>query len=245
MGADKLALLALCSLLIAILVSNVAWLARPSRLIRWLTPPLRVLYCLGLPLAVLWRGALVSEMGIPTTYGGAGGAEQVLYLLGLAPADELLRTLHGVALGLAGLLGLVVLWVWYVRLPTVTLDERPAVHGWDALREALLLQAHWAFYRGVVLTQVPARAPAAWIALLLIVIPWTLDPQRRHDVLAPRGYLVVQDWICALLTVLVVHATGRLWLLIVLHTLWLWVGGRTRARVSPPLSQPLPAAGPD
>lgn len=243
MGRDKLALLALCTLSIHILAANVAWLARPSRLIRWLTPLLRVLYYLGIPLAVLWRGALISQMGIPTTVASAGGTEQIFHLLGLAPAAELLHTLHGLALGLAGLLGLIVIWIWYARLSPAGPDERPPAPWWDALREALFLQVHWAFYRGVVLHWVPGRLHAALPALVLIVLPWVLDPRRRRDLLTRRGYRIVQDWVCALLTAFVVQATGSLWLLIVLHTLWLWVGSRTLARFSPPVLQPLPSAG--
>jgi hypothetical protein len=40
----------------------------------------------------------------------------------------------------------------------------------------------------------------------------------------------VQDGVCALFTGYLSLSSPALWLLVVMHTLWLWVGGRVRAR---------------
>jgi hypothetical protein len=131
---------------------------------------------------------------------------------------------------------LVAVWVWYVRKVLATsnlrFDVSPAVPWWEALRQALLAQFLWAFYRGFALLLVPNRAQAALSALALISIPLALHPQRRRDLLSSRGYRVVEEWLLALLTVLVSLATRQLWFTIAMHTLWVWVGRRALAHLS-------------
>jgi hypothetical protein len=92
------------------------------------------------------------------------------------------------------------------------------------------MQMHWAFYRGAVATLTRDRTAIHFASLGLVALSWVLSPQRRHDLFTARGYLVVQDWMCALLATFVLLSIQALWLLIVLHALWLWVGGRALAR---------------
>jgi hypothetical protein len=106
------------------------------------------------------------------------------------------------------------------------------VSWWEALRQALLAQFLWAFYRGYALLLLPNRAQAAMLALALISIPLALHPQHRRDLFSVRGYRVVGEWLLALLTVLVSLATDQLWFLVVMHTLWVWIGGRLLAHLS-------------
>jgi len=256
-GRDKLALLVLCTLAISVLAAHVRERLRRSPaaqrgtrgqtwVARWGSESLRLLFCLGIPLGVLARGALVREMGVPTTLVGeaqAGDAvpawtwiRRVLAWLELTDAASLARLSVGLAVGAGACALLVAVWVWYVRKVLATsnlrFDVSPAVPWWEALRQALLAQFLWAFYRGFARLLVPNRAQAALLALALISIPLALHPQHRRDLLSSRGYRVVEEWLLALLTVLVSLATHQLWFLIAMHTLWVWVGRRALAHLS-------------
>ena len=257
LGRDKLALLVLCTLSISVLAAQVRWRLRRSPILqrgilgrtwagRWLLESLRLFFCVGIPLAVLDRGALVREMGLPLTLVGETQAEdavpawtwisRVLAWLELTEAPSLSRLGAGLAVGVGALVALVAVWVWYARTVLASADFRfeawPGVSWWDAVRQALLAQFLWAFYRGFSLLLVPERAQAALLALALISIPWALHPRHRRDLLSTSGYRVVQEWLFALFTVLVSLSTNQLWFLIVMHTLWVWVSGRLLAHLS-------------
>ncbi len=267
LGRDKVALLVLCMLAISVLSAQLDWrLGRagvrrgPVSVLgrswfgRWTGQTLRLFYYVGIPLAVLWRGALVREMGIPTTYVGLAQVGRwdgtaVLSLLGMAEAGDALHFVRGAAVGGGTLCALVVLWVWYARtiLCTAELgpsDPLPAVSWWEALRGALFLQLLWALYRGFATVLIANPVYAAFASLALVLIPWVLDPRRWHDLFTPRGYLVVQDWVFALLTVFVFLTVQTLWFLILVHALWRWVSGRVLAHLSVSHSQGAPATGP-
>lgn len=232
LGRDKLSLLVLCSVAMHILGTNLAWWLSPGRSLfgRLAVQVLRALYCLGIPAAVLWRGALVAEMGIPTTYAGEGVLG--LQVLGLSGAQDLLRLGQGILLTAGGIVLLVALWTWYARVAPSQPHSVTPMPWWVALREALFLQVHWAFYRGVAATYTPDPVYVALASLILIGVPWVLDPRRRYDLLTPKGYLVVQDGLCALFTAVLSLSVSALWLLIAAHALWLWVGGRALARAA-------------
>ena len=259
LGRDKLALLVLCTLSIAVLASYVSWRLRdseaPRRGIprrtwvgRWLVECLRLFFCVGIPLGVLARGALVREMGLPVTLVGPAGLvfndaaltwpwiTRGLAWLEVTDVQSLAQLGTGLALGMGALGALVAVWVWYARAvlspANLAFEGPPRVAWWDALRQALSAQFLWAFYRGFALFLVPDRAQAALLGLALISIPWALDPQHWHDLLFTRGYRVVLEWMLALLTVLVSLATHQLWFLIGMHTLWVWVSGRLLAHLS-------------
>jgi hypothetical protein len=276
LGRDKVALLVLCMLATYVLSAQLDWRwrrsaagpsnARPgvarhgavsalgrSWFGRWASQTLRLFYYVGIPLVVLWRGALVREMGIPTTFVGLAPVESwdgmvVLSLLGMAETDDVLQFVRGLVVGGGSLCALVVLWVWYAR--TILRRVAPGrcepllpVPWWEALREALFLQLLWALYRGFATVLIPNRVYAAFASLALVSIPWLLDPRRWHTLFTLRGYLVVQDWLIALLTVFVSLTTPSLWFLILVHTLWRWVGGRVLAHLSVSHVQGAPAIG--
>jgi hypothetical protein len=230
---DKLALLVLCAASIHILGANLSWRLQLDHTWwgRALVQILRLAYFVGIPGAVLWRGALVSQMGIPTTYAGGTDIPFSLHLLGLTKPEDMLTIGSGLVWGSGALVLAIATWIWYARAVPAARLPMP---WWAVLREALLMQLHWAFYRsfaGLLLAD-PVRA--AFAGLSLIALCWTLDPRRRHELFTPRGYLVAQDWMCALFTVIISLQVNALWLTIALHALWLWVGGRVLARFSIP-----------
>ena len=132
---------------------------------------------------------------------------------------------------------LLVVWAWYVRVVLEQFGSREAVivstlPFWVALREALYLQLLWALYRGVTAMLTGDRLWAAFISLALIAFSWALDPRRRLDLLSARGYLVVQDWLCALFTALLSLTVQVLWFLVVMHTVWMWFSGQVLAHLA-------------
>jgi len=252
---DKLLLLLLCTLSISVLAARLHW--RMGRLSgrggartwvgRLWTECLQLFFCTGIPLGVIWRGALVREMGFPTTLVGPAGlpssdgvawsqVTRLLAWLELADAQGLVQLGTGLAVGLGALAVLVVVWLWYARTvlgPVGLASAVPsAVPGWDALRQAVLAQFLWAFYRGFALSVVPDRTLAALLALALISIPWAVYPQHWHDLFSTRGHLVVRRWLLALFTVVVSLTINQLWFLILVHTLWVWVSDRLLAYLS-------------
>lgn len=232
LGRDKLALLLLTSISTYALATNWAWQIGlgKSPFGRWATQFFRLLYYLGVPSAVLWRGGLVSQMGIPTTYAGQNAPMLAMHLLGLDQARDMLLVGKGLVLGTGALCLLVAVWIWYARTePGVSAQDRQ-MPWWIAMREAVFMQFHWAFYRGFVATLTPDRTVVAFASVALVAFSWLWSPQRRHDLFTPRGYLVVQDWMCALFTAFVSLTIQALWLLILMHVLWLWVGGKVLSR---------------
>jgi hypothetical protein len=231
LGRDKLALLLLCSLSTYAVATNLIYRLRlKSWLGRWLVQFFRLAYYVGIPCAVLWRGGLVSQMGIPTTFAAQEVSVLAMRLLGLGQARDMLLVVRGLMLGAGALCLLVVVWIWYARTVSGELDPDVRVSWWIALREAVFMQLFWAFYRGFVATLTSDRTVIAFGGLALVAFAWLWSPRRRQDLFTPRGYLVVQDWMCALFTAFMSLTVQALWLLIVVHVLWLWVGGRVLSR---------------
>jgi hypothetical protein len=190
------------------------------------------MYYLGIPVAVLWRGALLSQVGLPSTYSGDQLGEAVLRALSVAGMQDARLIGSGITIGVGTLCLLAAVWVWYARTVTRGQSGLANVPWWVALREASYLQAMWAFYRGVVSAWDADRMQVALISLALVTAAWLLDPQRRHDLFAPRGYLVVLEWVCALFTAAISTVLPVLWVLILMHALWIWVSGRLLMRLS-------------
>jgi hypothetical protein len=255
LGRDKLILLVLCMLSLSVLSAHVR--RTPKTLgasqgrgwaRQWLGVCWRLCLSLGIPLGVLMRGALVREMGVPVTLieplgstatdGGAIGPWLVrgLAWMELSDVQGVVRLGAGLAAGIVALLVLSAVWVWYARAVLasegLTFDVLPSVPWWAVLWQAFLAQIPWAFYRGFALSIVPDRAQAALLGLTLISLPWALDPQHRRDLFTPRGYRVVLEWLLALSTVLVSLVANKLWLLVVMHGLWVWTSGRLLAHLS-------------
>ena len=167
---------------------------------------------------MLWRGALdgaiYREMGIATTY--VGRWHSGLLLLGLGEPEHVLDLGVGMAIGGAMLGLLLVVWAWYVRVVLEPSGARatvivPAVPFGVALREALYLQLLWALYRGVAAMLSGDRLWAVFISLALIAFSWALDP---------------------LFTALLSLTVQALWLLVAMHTLWMWFSGQALAHLA-------------
>ena len=249
---QKLALLVFCMVGIYVRSAQLAWrmrfanvgggllaTVRHSWLGRGSVQFLRLSYHVGVPLIVLWRGALdgaiYREMGIATTY--VGRWHSGLLLLGLGEPEHVLDLGVGMAIGGAMLGLLLVVWAWYVRVVLEPSGARatvivPAVPFGVALREALYLQLLWALYRGVAAMLSGDRLWAVFISLALIAFSWALDPRRRRDLFSARGVLVVQDWLFALFTALLSLTVQALWLLVAMHTLWMWFSGQALAHLA-------------
>jgi hypothetical protein len=245
LGRDKLALIVLCTLVLYGLATHLAWrllfLGTGRKLVvavasswagRWLVQGLRLLYYAGIPLAVLLRGPYVSQMGVPTTYVRDWDGDAVLRLLSIAGVRDVRHLWGAIWIGLGGLCLLVAIEIWTLRtVPGLgnALSPSPA---WTVVREAVFLQMLWALYRSLASTLVPRPLHAAFLSLALISLAWLLNPRRRHDLFTARGYAVVRDWLLALMTVLAAPRVGSLWLLMLMHALWLWASDRVWTRFS-------------
>ena len=233
LAREKLTLLVLCMLSTHVLAANLAWRLRLRRSAwgRALIQLVRVSFCVGIPAAVLWRGVLVSALGVPTTYVEESALELALQLLGVGEPEGLLAVGKGVAIA-GGLLAIqIALWVWYARTAPLTPEAEASLSWWAALGEAFLLQVYWAFLRGVAALYTTDPAYVTLAGFVLAVLPWPFDPRRRSQLMQARGYRVVQDYLAALCTAVLVFSADVLWLLIAAHALGLWVGGRVVARL--------------
>jgi hypothetical protein len=230
---DKLTLLVLCMLSMQVLAANLAFRLRLRRS-AWgqaLTQLIRACFYLGIPAAVLWRGALVSALGVPTTYVEESALELALQLLGVGEPEGLLAVGRGVAVA-SGLLVLqIVLWVWYARTAPLAPEAEASLSWWAALGEASMFQVYWALLRGVAALYTTDPLYVTLAGFVLAVLPWPMDPWRRRQLMQARGYRVVQDYLAALCTAVLVFSADVLWLLIAAHALGLWVGGRVVARL--------------
>ena len=246
LGRDKLALLVACTLAIHALATNLVWrlfYAGSGRGLvlrlggswigRSMAQIARLLYYVGVPLAVLWRGDH-AQMGVPSTLSGVRGGDAVLHLLGLSQAQDLIHVGVGLGMGAGALCVLVALWVWYARAVPDAVGGcetrfvgapplRPTVPWWQALREALFLQPFWAFYRSFGATLTSDAVYVAFLGLALVALSWLLDPLRRNGLRsASRGYAIARDWAVALFTAFVAMRVHALWVLILMHSAWLW-----------------------
>ena len=230
---EKLTLLVLCMLGMQVLAAGLAFRLRLRRSAwgRALVHLIRACFYLGIPAAVLWRGALVPSLGVPATYVEDSPIELGLQLLGIGEPEGLLAAWRGVAIA-GGLFALqIALWVWYARTALLAPDGQAALSWWAALGEALLAQVYWAFLRGVAALYTADPVYVATAGLALAVAPWLLDPWRQRQLTEARGYRVVQGYLAALCTAVLVTSVDVLWLLILTHALGLWVGGRVVARL--------------
>ena len=199
-------------------------------------------------------GALFAEAGIPTTWIVSGGVLWYQRVL-----DELLNVQDigmAAAIWIGGACLFVAMWVWYARRWTQPPRwTQPVSAGgvvgqpitwWQALREGLFLQVLWAFYRGAISMHIAdspwwnltARGDStiyvAFLVLALVSVSWLLNPLRRETAGDPsRSYQVVRDWILILLTTCTVMYVRPLWLLVLMHWMWLWTSDRILKAAAP------------
>lgn len=246
LGRAKIALLVLCTLTIYVVTSHLTWrLSQPEigrKVVVWIGHSwlgrsigqgLRLLYYAGIPLAVLWRGSLVRQMGIPTTYVGQWDSSTILHVLSLSGAQDVVHLGTGLLVGGGALAALTVVWIWYVRTSPSPQLLQPLVPWWVAVREAALLQLLWAFYRGFAALLTSDGVYVALVSLALIALSWLLSPWRRYYLYTvSRAYAVVQDWMLALFTAFASISGQPLWLLFVVHAVGIWVSGRVLTRLA-------------
>ena len=223
------------SLLVAFLVSWIGWAIRhlegrprawydqwqrwPGR--PWVSHTLRLMYAVGVPTAaLLWRGALkASALGLqpfPWQHNDLLTAlpsnwedwlRDALWALGLGAGVSILLYQAQATLRRAGM-----------TLPTLRKD------GAASLREAVIHEAHWAFYREplLLLWETPL---GAWAGLLLVLLEAVCNPARWRDLRSPATSrsLLLRAALGVTSTILFLQ-TQNLWLAILSHTLldWLW-----------------------
>jgi hypothetical protein len=247
LGREKLALLLFCTLVGYVLTANLVWRlffapqgaswrgsiplsTRWPWIWEWVIQGGRLIYYVGVPYVVFARGALVQPAGIPTTWVGSGS--NVLWRL--YASDETLAYIGtAAAMWIGGVCLFVAVWIWYARVNAGDVESR-AIPWWQALREAVFLQMLWAFYRGVISAQTTNAIYITFVVMILISVSWFLSPLRQEDINNPsRGYGVVRDWMLALLTAAAATSVRSLWLLVMMHWMWLWTSDRVLQLVTP------------
>ncbi len=236
------------SLAVYVLAAHLTWAARWLALggHGWLAALLRVPWLPGLVQIIRFAYyllvpylALVSGVLTPRS-------------LGLAWPDSpiILRQTAIAAAGLAALLALT--WAHYARNGR---PPRAGAGGWPAetpalaapfgwaivLREAVFLQAHWAFYRAACAVLLPVKDLGTWLGLVLILFEGYLNPQIRQDLRCPgRGEPILLAAQIAVGTTVLFVTGGSTWLTLAWHaalalTIPWWVR-RLQLRASPPAS---------
>ncbi len=238
-GADKLALIAVCSVAIYVLSSHLAWrlfvLGAGRRFVvavgrswlgEWLEQGMRLLYYVGIPAVAVWRAQAMQLLGVPPTW-VSDGQSAFLHLVGLAGAAGVASIDTALLMWLGGLFLFVAVWVWYVRVGADHCGQVDAMPLWKALREALFCQTLWAFYRGVASTQSENAIYISFTGLALVVLAWGSSPLRRRDVLrSTTAYRVARDGLLLLFTVFATLSISSLALLVTMHGMWLWASDR-------------------
>ncbi|MBN1583816.1 MAG: hypothetical protein JXA89_24125 [Anaerolineae bacterium] len=236
---EKLALLVLCMIVGYVLSTNLVWRlfylsksgvsgersTRWSWIGIWVKQVGRLLYYVGVPCIVFARGALLYQAGIPMTWVARSNSVPWYQLV----ANEMLN-LESIGMAAAVWIGGVCLfsavWIWYARVGAGGV-KRQSIALWQAFREALFFQMLWAFYRGVISMILSNPAIVAFVVVALVSVSWLLSPLRRKssgDLAC--GYQTVRDWILALLTACAAPGIRLLWLLVLMHWLWLWTSDR-------------------
>lgn len=210
-------------------------------------------------------GALFAEAGIPTTWIVHGGGTQP-HGGGTQPqsvpwqqlvVDEMFQVDDvgaAAAIWVGGACLFVAVWIWYAwvsstaKWDSITVNasgmQGSSIAWWQALREALFLQTLWAFYRGSIAMHIAdssrwdSAATVAFLVLALVSVSWLLSPLRRQAARDPaRGYQVGRDWMLALLTICTAMTIRSLWLLVLMHWMWLWTGDRVLKRAASPYAE--------
>ena len=206
----------------------------------WLMQALRIIYAVGLPAAALFGYRALSARGLGLKPLPAPDIEHLLGTLDLPTWTDWARDL-GVTIGIAAFFWLVVLAGDRAarRWATVALPQR--TNGCLAiLREAVIHQAHWAFYREpFVFTWGPAVGP--WLAALLILVQVLINPlfwERRRAPGAPAGRPPLIRAGIFVASTLVFLQTQNLWMALLLDLL---VGRLAPSHQPDPATAPPPA----
>ena len=202
------------SLLLYALGSVVAWTLSPSP--RWpalrtfVGGPLRFLYFVGFPYAALLRGTVT------------------LSALGLIGVAEAQHVRLGVAVTVAGVLA-VGLWWAYLQRALHQVDGSyqaqellvPTSSRWDwvfPLIEGGYREAHWAFYRALLVLLLRDPYAGAFLALALSLAETLADPATRYGLRTVAGAAdFARTAGLAVLSTLLFVVTGTSWLGVAAH----------------------------
>ncbi len=210
----------------------------------WLMQALRIIYAVGLPAAALFGYRALSARGLGLKPLPAPGIEHLLGTLDLPTWTDWMRDL-GVTIAIAAGFWLVVLAGDRAarRWATVALPQRTG-GVLAVLREAVIYQAHWAFYREpFVFTWGPAVGP--WLAALLILAQVLINPlfwERLRAGGAPAGRPPLIRAGIFVASTLVFLQTQSLWMALLLDLLvgWLALAHRPAPSTAPPSSHMAP-----
>jgi hypothetical protein len=192
----------------------------------WLVHTLRVIYAVGLPAAALLGHRALSATGLglkplPTT-----GTELVgVTNLSLPSWADWVSDLGTTATVAAGAWLLITLGERAARRWSTPDASRPPHSPFAALREAVIHQAHWAFYREpFIFTWGPVLGP--WLGALPVLVEMLISPlfwerlhrgggQARRAVLIRAGIFVAST--------LIILQTQNLWMALALDCVLGWL----------------------
>ena len=162
------------------ILSSRDWL--PSPYSNWLVQAGRFLFYLGIPYLVLggWPRQPFQGLLSPADVGLVG-------LGGRWPPTRWLEA-AGTAIGIGLLAGLLLALAWAnanrrdpgAGRPTEPRYRFPARPWWALLIDVLLLEVHWAFYRGALAVLLADRYKGVFLGLGLVYLEWALNPAWRH-----------------------------------------------------------------
>lgn len=219
------------SLLLYALGSVVAWTLSPSH--RWpvfrtlVGGPLRFLYFVGIPYAALLRGTVTRPA------------------LGVIRVAEATHLPSGVAMAVGGVLVLGLWWAYLQRaLRQVDASSQvqdlsvPVSSRWDwvfPLIEGGYREAHWAFYRALLVLLLRDLHTGAFLALALSLAEMLADPATRYGLrTTARAAEFARTASLAVLSTLLFAVTGTSWLGIAAHLITVGgIRGFSRWQVDP------------
>lgn len=224
------------SLLLACLVSWIGWAIRNmggspkvwySKWCAWrgragLQHTARLLYAVGIPVAaLLWRGVLKeSALGLKSFPWLPG--DSLTHMLPSTWADWLTNTLWaaGVALGAVALVALAQSYLRRTESPAPQARRDLTI----SLREAVIHEAHWAFYREPFIL-LWGTETGAWAGVLLALLEAAVNPARWADLReVTASHALLLRAALAISSTLIFLLTQNLWLMLLTHTLlgWWW-----------------------
>lgn len=187
---------------------------------------------LGKPMAevALECGAAIYHLGIPFAALVRGAA--LPRFMGLSNLDWVHGTASAIIVGLVFFVVLALLEVYALRTARrlgINVDEKGDFMRWG--KEALLLQAHWAFYRALAVTWLGMHWGVLG-GLLLPLAEWFLTPQgKRVAQDAHTAFNLMEAGGLAVSSAIIFLYSRNLLFTFLAHWLMGWGLGQVRARV--------------
>lgn len=211
-----------------------AWCAWPGR--PWVEQTARLLYTVGIPaLALFWRGAL-KESGLGLQPFPWQETSVITTSLPATWDNWLGDILSALALGTT-----LILLVAVARRPLQRANISPSVRTHDvavSLREAVVHEIHWSFYREPFILLWSADI-GVWIGALVTLLEAALNPARWADLRNPTAaYDLLLRASLAVSSASLFLLTHNIWIAILMHALLFWYWGTyTPVEPSPKTAQ--------